>query len=63
MAYNLPLRPILILPSRLRLGLARGLFSLGLPVTILKTLLSPCIMATWPAHRNLIDLITLNKPN
>ena len=34
-------------------------FPVGLPVKILKTLLSFSILATSPAHLNLLDLITL----
>ena len=45
---------ILILSSHLRLGRIRGL-----PVKIWKELLSFCILATFLAHLNLLDLITL----
>ena len=31
----------------------------GLPVKILKALLASFILATWPAHLSLLDLITL----
>ena len=51
------LRFILIL-SHLRLGLPKSLYSVGLSVKILKTLLTPSILATSPAHLNLPDLIT-----
>jgi len=50
-------RPILILSAHLRLGVAKGLFPVGLPVKILKAPSS--ILATCPAHLNLLDLITL----
>jgi hypothetical protein len=50
-------RPILILSSHLRLGLPKGLYPVGLPFNILKTLLPSCILATCPAHLNLLDLI------
>ena len=39
--------------------LAILLFYVGLPVKILKVLL-PSILATWPAHLNLLDLIILS---
>ena len=39
-------------------GVPKGLFPVGLPVTILKALPSS-ILATCPAHLNLVDLITL----
>ena len=52
-------RSILILSSHLRLGLSKGLFPLGLPVNILKELLLSSILATCPAHLNLLDLIAL----
>ena len=45
------------LPSSL--GLPNGLFPVGLPVKILKTLPPSSIMATCPAHLNLLDLIPL----
>ena len=53
------LRSILILSSHLHLGLPKGLFSVGFPVKILKALLPSSILATWPAHLNLLVLITL----
>ena len=44
----------------LRLGLpSSGLFPVGLPVNILKALLPSSILATWLAHLNFLDLITL----
>ena len=52
-------RSILLLPSHLRLGLLKGLIPVGLPVNILKALLLSSILATCPAHLNLLDLITL----
>ena len=39
--------------------LPKGSFPVGLPVKILKALLPSSILATWPAHLNLLDLITL----
>ena len=47
---------ILILSSHLRLGLPKVLFPVGLPVKILKELLPSSILATCPAHLNLLDL-------
>ena len=58
MAYNLPLRPIPILSSHLRLCLSKGLFLVGVPVKILKTLLLSSILA-HVSYLNLVDLITL----
>ena len=52
-------RSILILSSHLRLGLPKGHFPVGLPVTILKELLLSSIQATCPAHLNLLDSFTL----
>ena len=52
-------RSILILSSHLRLGLPKGLFPVGLSVKILKAVLPSSILATCPAHLNLVDLITL----
>ena len=52
-------RSILILSSRLRLGLPKDLFPVGLPVKISKALLS-FIIATYCAYLNLLDLITLD---
>ena len=45
--------------SHLCLGLPKGLFPAGIPVKILKELLHSSILATWLAHLNLLDLITL----
>ena len=57
MAYNLPLRSILILSSHLRLDLPIGLFPVGALVKILKALLPSSILPTCPVHFNLLDLI------
>jgi hypothetical protein len=56
---HIPLRSILILSSHLRLGLPKGILLVGLPIKFLKTLLPSSILATWPAHLNLLYLITL----
>ena len=53
------LRSILIVSSHPRLGLPIGIFPVGVSVKILKALLPSSILATWPAHLNLLDLITL----
>ena len=45
--------------SHLRLVLPNGIFLVGLPIKILKEFLHSSILATWPAHLNLLDLITL----
>ena len=42
--------------SHLRLCLPEGLFPVGLPVKILKALLPFSILATCPAHLNLLDM-------
>ena len=52
-------RFILILSSHLRLGLAKGLFPVYLPVNILKALLPSSILATWPAHLNRLHLLVI----
>ena len=56
---NYPSSSILILSSHLRLGLSKGLFPVGLPVKILKELIPSSILASCPAHLNLLNLITL----
>jgi hypothetical protein len=53
------IRSILILSSHLILGLPKGLFPVGVPIKVLKALLTSSILAKWPAHLNLLDLITL----
>ena len=45
--------------SHLRLDLPKGLFPIGLPVKIMKALLSSYTLATRPDYFNLLDLITL----
>ena len=55
------LSSILILSSHLRLSLPKGLFLVCVPVTILKALLPSSILTTWPAHLNVLHLITLTK--
>ena len=42
------------------LGLTKGFFPVGLSVKSLKEPLSYSILAIWPAHINLLDLITLH---
>jgi hypothetical protein len=54
-----PLRSVLILSSHQRLGLPKGLLSVSVTVNILKAILPSSILATRPAHLNLLDLITL----
>ena len=49
------LRSILILSSHRRLGFPKGLFQVGVPVKILKTLLPSSILATCSAHLSLLD--------
>ena len=51
---------ILILSSHLHLGVPKGLLPVGLPVKVLKELLSFSILPTRPSHLNLLDLIILN---
>ena len=41
------------------LGFSKDFFPVGLPVKIFKALLPSSILATCPAHLNLLDLITL----
>jgi hypothetical protein len=55
------LRSTLILSSHLCLGLPKGVFLVGVPVKILKALLPCSILATCPAHLNLLELITLTS--
>ena len=57
--WHISSRSILILSSHLRLGLSKGLFPVGLPLKIYKALLHFSILATYPAHLSLLDLITL----
>ena len=47
----------IVLPSTP--SLPKGLFPVDLPVKMLKALLPPSILATWPVHLNPLDLITL----
>ena len=58
---NIPisLRLVLILSFHLSLGLPKDLFPAGVPVKILKALLYSSILARWPVHLKLRDLITL----
>ena len=48
---------ILILSSHRRLGLHKSLFPVGLRVKIFKALLPSSILATLPAHLNILDFI------
>ena len=56
---HISLKSILILSSHQRLDLPKGIFPVGVPVKILKELLPSSILATRPAHFNLLYLITL----
>ena len=56
--YHISLRSIRILSSHLHLGLPKGVFPVGLAMRMLKALLPSSILATWPAHLNIKDLIT-----
>ena len=56
---SISLRSILLFSSQLCLGLPKGPFPIGIPVTISKALLPSLILATLPPHLNLQDLITL----
>ena len=58
--YNLILKVDSYIVSCLCLGLPEGLFLVGEPVKILKVLLPSSILATWPAHLNLLDFIFHN---
>ena len=53
------LTSFLILSFLLLIGLHKGLSSVGVPVKMLKAFLPYSILATWPAHFNLLDLFTL----
>ena len=53
------LRSVLILSSHLSLGFPNDLFPVRKPAKILKVLPPSSILATRPAHLNLLDLITL----
>ena len=48
-----------IATSYLYLDLPKNHFHVGLPVKHFKALLLPSILATYPYHLNLLDLITL----
>ena len=52
----------IVLPSA-PIDLPKGPFPVDLPVKILKALLPSSILATCPAHLNLLDLITLTIIN
>ena len=56
------LRSIIILITHLRLGLPKGLFPVGLPVKILKALLTFLHSGYMPAHLNLLDLSFYRSP-
>ena len=53
------LTSILTFSSYLRLGHPEGLFTVGLPVKILKALRPSSILVTSSAHLNLLDLIAV----
>ena len=57
---SISLRSFLMLSSHLRLGLPKGHFPAGVPVKLFTVPLPSFILATCPAHLNLLDLITLN---
>ena len=56
---NISLKHFLILPSHECISLPRDLFSVDLPVKMLKTLLTSPILATCSVHLNPMHLITL----
>jgi len=57
--HHFPLRSILLLSSRLLLGLPSVLFPSGLPIEIFYAFITSPMRATFPFHFVLLDLITL----